>query len=122
MAGREGGLSRSLQFRLFVWLSLVILLVAVPAGFLSYSYAFREAIELQDDQLRQTAAWLNRQRFYAPPTEAPGSKEADPESRLVVLIARPEGPWLPEGARRGLKRARRTVFAPLSSEAFHGGS
>ena len=46
-------MSRSLQFRLFLWLSLAIVLVAVPAGFLSYWYAFREAIELQDDQLRQ---------------------------------------------------------------------
>jgi two-component system, OmpR family, sensor kinase len=103
MAGRQGDLSRSLQFRLFLWLSLVILLVAVPAGFLSYSYAFREAIELQDDQLRQTAAWLKRQRFSAPPIEAPGSKEADPESRLIVLTARPEGSWLPEAAAPGLE-------------------
>ena len=67
MAGRKGDMSRSLQFRLFLWLSLAIVLVAVPAGFLSYWYAFREAIELQDDQLRQTAAWLQRSALLGSP-------------------------------------------------------
>ena len=102
MAGRKGDVSRSLQFRLFLWLSAAIILIAVPAGFLSYWYAFREAIELQDDQLRQTAAWAERQRFSAPPTEAAGPADADPESRLIVLTAEPQGPWLPAGAAPGL--------------------
>jgi two-component system OmpR family sensor kinase len=96
-------MSRSLQFRLFLWISLVIVMVAVPAGFLSYSYAFREAIELQDDQLRQTAAWLQRQRFSGPPIEVAGSTDADPESRLIVLVAQPQGFWQPEGAAPGLR-------------------
>ena len=59
MDGRKGRISRSLQFRLSVWLSLAIVLVAVAAGFLSFSYAFREAIELQDDQLRQQPPWCS---------------------------------------------------------------
>ena len=59
-------MSRSLQFRLSLWLSLTIVLVAVAADFLSFSSAFNEAIELQDDQLRQTAAWLQRQHFSTP--------------------------------------------------------
>ena len=95
-------MSRSLQFRLFLWLSLAIVLVAVPAGFLSYWYAFREAIELQDDQLRQTAAWAQRQHFSAPPIEAAGPADADPESRLIVLTGQPQSPWQPEGAAPGL--------------------
>ena len=41
--GRKGDVSRSLQFRLSLWLSLAIVLVAVPAGFLSYWYAFRRS-------------------------------------------------------------------------------
>ena len=112
MAGRKGDVSRSLQFRLSLWLSLTIVLVAAPAGFLSYSYAFDEAIELQDDQLRQTAAWLQRQRFSAPPTEVAGPPDADPESRLD----RPDrcsrkGAWKPEDAAPGLRRRRfRTGF------------
>jgi two-component system, OmpR family, sensor kinase len=91
-------MSQSLQFRLFLWLSLAIVLVAVPAGFLSYSYAFREAIELQDDQLRQMAAWTRGQRFSAPTIEVPAPPEADPESRLIVLTAPQQGPWQPEGS------------------------
>jgi two-component system, OmpR family, sensor kinase len=102
MAGRKRGMSRSLQFRLFLWLFLAIVLVAVPAGFLSYWYAFREAIELQDDQLRQTAAWAQRQRFSAPPIEAAEPTDADPESRLIVLTGQPQSPWQPEGAAPGL--------------------
>jgi two-component system OmpR family sensor kinase len=35
MDGRKGKMSRSLQFRLSLWLSLTIVLVAVAAGFLS---------------------------------------------------------------------------------------
>ncbi|HEY1885906.1 MAG TPA: hypothetical protein VGG86_07615 [Roseiarcus sp.] len=72
-------MSRSLQFRLSLWLSLTIVLVAVAAGFLSVPSAFNEAIELQDDQLRQTTAWLQRQRFPTPPIEVAGPPEADPE-------------------------------------------
>jgi two-component system OmpR family sensor kinase len=102
MAGRKGDVSRSLQSLLFLWLSVAIILVAVPAGFLSYWYAFREAIELQDDQLRQTAAWLEHQHFSVPPVEAAGPADADPESRLIVLTAEPQRPWRPEGAAPGL--------------------
>lgn len=103
MAGRKGDMSQSLQFRLFLWLSLAILLVAAPSGILSYWYAFREAIELQDDQLRQTAAWLQHQRFSAPPIEVAGPPDADPESRLVVLTAEAKGAWQPGGAAYGLR-------------------
>ena len=98
MDGRKGRMSRSLQFRLSVWLSLAIVLVAIAAGFLSFSYAFREAIELQDDQLRQTAALLQHQRFFTPPIEVAGPPDADPESRLIVLTAQPEGAWRPNDA------------------------
>lgn len=103
MAGRKRRLSRSLEFRLFLWLSLAIFVIAGPAGVLSYSHAFQEAIELQDDQLRQTTAWLERQRFSAPLAEAPGPADADPESRLIVLTAQPRGPWQPQEAAPGLR-------------------
>jgi two-component system OmpR family sensor kinase len=103
MAGREGGLSRSLEFRLFLWLTLAIVAIATPAGLLSYAHAFEEAIELQDDQLRQTVTWLQRQRFSAPPVEVAGAPDADPESRLIVLTAEPGGPWRPADAAPGLK-------------------
>ena len=96
MAGRQGRVRRSLQFRLSLWLSLTIILVAATAGFLSFSSAFDEAIELQDDQLRQTAALLQRQLLSAPPTEVAGPPGADPESRLIVLTSHPHEGWKPE--------------------------
>ena len=37
-----------------------------------------------------------------PPTEAAGPADADPESRLIVLTAEPQGPWQPAGAAPGL--------------------
>ena len=88
MDGPKGGVRRSLQFRLSLWLSLTIILVAAAAGFLSFTSAFDEAIELQDDQLRQTAALLQRQLLSSPPTEVAGPPDADPE----VSPDRPELP------------------------------
>jgi two-component system OmpR family sensor kinase len=96
-------MSRSLQFRLSLWLSLTIVVVAVAAGFLSFANAFNEAIELQDDQLRQTAAWLQRQHSLTPPIEVAGTPHADPESRLIGLTAEPQGVWKPEDAAPGLR-------------------
>ena len=47
MDGRQVRMSQSLQFRLSLWLSLTIVLVAAAAGFLSYGSAFYEAIEFR---------------------------------------------------------------------------
>ena len=103
MAGRKGDVSQSLQFRLFLWLSAAIVLVAVPAGFLSYWYAFREAIELQDDQLRQTAAWAGATALLGPLRPRRPDRRAQIRSRgCIVLTAGPQGPWLPAGAEPGL--------------------
>ena len=96
MVGRQERVRQSLQFRLSLWLSLTVILVAATAGFLSFSSAFDEAIELQDDQLRQTAALLQRQLLSAAPTEVVGPPDADPESRLIVLTSHPHEGWKPE--------------------------
>ena len=103
MAGRQGRVRRSLQFRLSLWLSLTIILVAATAGLLSFSSAFDEAIELQDDQLRQTAALLQHQLLSAAPTEVAGPPGADPESRLIVLTSHPHEAWKPEDVALGLR-------------------
>ena len=103
MDGSQGGVRRSLQFRLSLWLSLTIILVAAAAGYLSFSSAFDEAIELQDDQLRQTAALLQRQLVSSPPTEVAGPPDADPESRLIVLTSHPHEAWKPEDVAPGLR-------------------
>jgi two-component system OmpR family sensor kinase len=67
-------MTQSLQVRLSLWLSLTISLVAVAAGFLSFWYAFNEAIEVQDDQLRQTAALIQHQHLSAPADDSGGRR------------------------------------------------
>lgn len=82
-------MSRSLQFRLSLWLSLAILAVAVATGVFSFVSAFQEAIELQDDQLRQMAALIHRQRLQVTHFEgAPNVADPDPETRVVVQLLR----------------------------------
>lgn len=87
-------MSQSLQFRLSAWLALVILLVALATGVISFLSAFQEAIELQDDQLRQAAALIRRQGLQIAPPELPGeAADVDPEERLVVqLLRKPDSP------------------------------
>lgn len=84
MDGREGDVNRSLQRKLSVWLSGVILGIAAVAGILSFAGAFYEANELQDDQLRQIAALFNRHNL---PVTGPGRLAepiADSDSRVIV--------------------------------------
>jgi two-component system, OmpR family, sensor kinase len=87
MDGFQGRLRQSLQFRLSAWLSLVILVIAVAAGGFSFISAFQEAIELQDDQLRQMAAMISRQHLPVRHSESQeGAPDADPESRVVLQL------------------------------------
>lgn len=85
MDGIEGKMNRSIQFKLSVWLFLVIVLIALAGGAFSFVKAFHEANELQDDQLRQIAALINR---YNLPLPSVKSQEAEPvadsDSRVIV--------------------------------------
>ncbi len=90
MDGFKTRLSRSLQFRLSLWLSLVILAMAVPAGVYSFYSAFHEANDLQDDQLRQVAALvLSRDLPPATPDRHATGKMKDDESKVIVQILAP---------------------------------
>lgn len=85
MDGRQNRLAQSLQFRLSLWLSLLILVVAVAAGLFSWQSALNEANDLQDDQLTQVVALINHYQWS--PSLANGAQNvtgADPESRLVI--------------------------------------
>ena len=99
MDGFQGNIRQSLQFRLSAWLSLVILVVAVMGGVFSFVVAFQEAIELQDDQLRQMAALIVRQNL---PVKRAASQEdgrdADPEFHVVVQLLRQPNSQAPEPA------------------------
>lgn len=85
MDGLKRHLNQSLQLRLSLGLSLAILLVATMSGVFSYFSAFDEALELQDNSLRQVAALYMRQglAFHYPANEhsVPGDDE---ETRIVI--------------------------------------
>jgi len=93
MDGFQARLSRSLQFRLSLWLSLVILAMAVPAGVFSFYSAYHEANDLQDDQLRQVAALvLSRDLPPATPDRHAIGKMKDKESKVIVQVLAPGAP------------------------------
>ena len=91
MAGLQGKLTNSLQFKLAAALSALVITLALGAGLLSFWSAFEEANELQDDQLRQMAALIDQHEV---PVEslrlgAP-ERNIDPDLQFVVkLIAAP---------------------------------
>lgn len=83
MAGLKGKLKYSLQFRLSAGLSIVVAAVALAAGALAFGTAYQEAIELQDQQLRQMAALIGpRQAAVAPVGGA--DADDDPETSVAV--------------------------------------
>ncbi len=85
MDGLQRKITQSLQLRLSFWLAIFILGIALAAGLFSFSSAFHEANELQDDQLRQMAALLHR--YPLPISQAPLQQDPphiDPESQIVV--------------------------------------
>lgn len=85
MDGFQGRLNGSVQRKLSLILSLVILGVAVVAGAFAFLNAFDEAHELQDDMLRQIAQLMDHQRLSPePPAEAASAVNADEESRVFV--------------------------------------
>lgn len=85
MDGGKESMNRSLQFKLSLWISLVILLMAVIGGVFSFESAFHEANELQDDQLRQIAALISHENLPLPRSRMQeGEGTADSDSRIIV--------------------------------------
>jgi len=75
----------SLQFRLSLWMAVLLLATAVAAGAVSFFWALHEANELQDDLLEQTAALVLAGQLAINPVEpvaAPGA----PQPRVVVEL------------------------------------
>jgi len=85
MDGFQRQLGPSLQARLSAWLGLAIVVGALAAGVASYYAAYSEAIDLQDDQLRQLAVLVSR---YDQPAAgfsfAGDAGNIDPETQFVV--------------------------------------
>ncbi|MDB5972584.1 MAG: ATP-binding region, ATPase-like:Histidine kinase, region:Histidine kinase N-terminal [Hydrocarboniphaga sp.] len=89
MDGIQGRLNTSLQFRLSAWLALAILVIALVAGTFSFVSAFEGAIDLQDDQLQEVAALLDRRQLSFS-AEQPWDDPASDDSEEQVFV-RPLG-------------------------------
>lgn len=68
---------------------MVILVAGVVAGAASFALAYHDAQDLQDDDLRQLAALLQRPSSSG---EIEGDPVKDPETRVIIA-------WLPSGRR-----------------------
>lgn len=104
MDGVQRRVGRSLQVKLSLWLALAILLAAAAAAVAAFSSAYREAIELQDDQLRQLAMMVSG--YDLPSTGytfAGNTRNIDPETQIVVEQIPVEGGYgLKQGPLAGL--------------------
>lgn len=77
----------SLQRRLSLGVSAMILVIAGAAAVFAYTSAFDEAIEFQDDQLQQIAALIDRQGGPSAPTML-GEEEPDGDADAKVVVER----------------------------------
>src|SRR6195952_2699264 len=104
MDGFKKRLSESVQLRLSMALSLVILVVALVGAAFAFTSAYDEANELQDDTLRQVAVLFDRQHMTL---NYPGEEHAidgdNEENRVIVQ-------YLADGARA---RKNSDVALPL---------
>ena len=90
MDGFQSDLKRSLQFKLSLWLSLIILAAAAISGGLAFKAVYDDFNELQDDDLREVAALIDRHQLMVTAT-APRSHhpESDPDSHIVIALIPP---------------------------------
>jgi two-component system OmpR family sensor kinase len=103
MDGLKRRLSHSLQLRLSLALSVAILLVATLTGIFSYVSAYDEALEFQDNSLRQVAALYLRQGMgfhYAGSQPAVVEDDEKPVSSFSTwLTANSASPAMTTGCR-----------------------
>ena len=77
-------MSNSLQQRLSIWLSIVIVATGFLAAAVSFWFAYDEAQEFQDDSLRQIATLADADRLPSDGQRSLGAMDEDPEARIVV--------------------------------------
>ncbi|KQU66148.1 MULTISPECIES: ATP-binding protein [unclassified Rhizobacter] len=79
-------MKNSLQFRLSLWMAVLLLATAVAAGAVSFFWALHEANELQDDLLEQTAALVLAGQLAINPVEPVAATGAPQPSVVVELV------------------------------------
>jgi len=113
MDGLQRRVGRSLQVRLSLWLALAILMAAIAAALFAFVSAYREAIDLQDDQLQQLAVMVSG--YDLPSTGytfAGNTRKIDPETQIVVEQLPAEGGY-------GLRQGPLAGLAPGLSDGLH---
>lgn len=87
MDGEQKQVAHSLQFRLSLWLSLSVLVVATLGAAMAFFSAYQEAHESQDDNLRQVANLFDQN--HLPSDSLSGlveRKSNDEDSRILVQL------------------------------------
>ncbi len=98
MDGLKSTIKKSLQVRLALVLSALIIAVALIAGGLSFYKSFKEAHELQDDILRQVAALMKQQGSAEGIAQAGGIlHELDLDIEVLVQLIAPESSSISSG-------------------------
>ncbi|KAB0664418.1 histidine kinase [Oryzomonas japonica] len=96
MDGGPAPMNASLRRQLSGWIALVTIISGIAAGGCSFFLAFREAQELQDDQLQQVALLVGRSDKTVEPWAGITKAEErhDPDARIIII---PLGTPIPAG-------------------------
>jgi two-component system OmpR family sensor kinase len=111
MAGGQVRRPHSLTFQLLAWIGGVIVVTGVVACGLSFVFAYQEASELQDGQLREIAALIDRHAMTLP--DSATTVMGSPDNDVRVVIDR-----LGDGT-TGMLRATGLTFPATISDGFH---
>ncbi|SOE66396.1 Signal transduction histidine kinase [Burkholderia sp. OK233] len=111
MVGRQGKQSRSLTLQLSVWIGCVIVGVGVIACGLSFLFAYQEARELQDGQLKEIAALIDNGALAF--TGSRPSIESSQDADVKVVIDRLSG------EATGFAQAAGLIVPNTLADGFH---
>lgn len=86
MDGRPQPINRSLQRRLLYWIAGVTIVSSLAAGGASFVLAFREAQELQDEQLRQVSLLVEHSGKASDLLLGPVGNvdQNDPDAQMII--------------------------------------
>jgi signal transduction histidine kinase len=76
--------AQSLLRRLWLWMTVSVVLVGLSTAALSYFFGYQEANELQDAQLRQIASLVHRWGSFPDSALNPAGADVDKDARIVV--------------------------------------
>lgn len=114
-----GKIMQSLQFKISLWLSIVILIFSVIAGAISAGYAYFEAIEFQDEQLKQIAALVERHQFIPQTSHLETTNKINrSEERFILQIWPKSGASPLSIAEFSQKNLPSSLATPQIIEAF----